>query len=137
MRELGVLIIDDDALFRRTLTWLLNANGFTVELAASGMQAYSIISTKRFDLIIIDIILPDVDGLELIRWIRERADLADVPIMVVSAYDRNYLVAAISAGADEALHKPDDLDRIVEAARKLLERAAHTGQHPDAYQRAS
>jgi DNA-binding response OmpR family regulator len=115
----SVLLIDDDAFLRGALKELLEADGFEVTGTSEASQGYSMARSRHFDLMITDIVLPDIDGIEFIRMARERADLSDVPIVAISGYDRNYLVAAISAGADEALHKPEELDKIVDTAKKL------------------
>ena len=137
MRSPSILVIDDDVALSETLTWLLEANGFAVEVATSSMVAYPIIASRHLDLIIIDIMPRDTDGLELIRWVRDWTDLSDLPIIAISGYDRNYLVAALSAGANEALHKPDDLERIVETAMKLTGRNGRSDDKAGLYRRAS
>jgi DNA-binding response OmpR family regulator len=138
MNGRSVLVIDDDPLIRESLITLLEADGFKVVVATRGIQGCSIISTHHFDLMIVDILLPDMSGIELIRWTRERAGLNGIPIVAISGYDRNYLVAAISAGADEALHKPDQLDKIVDTAEKLTERSGSAADcHAGSYGRVS
>jgi two-component system response regulator MprA len=138
MNGRSVLVIDDDALILESLIRLLEADGFKVVGATRGIQGCSIISTHHFDLMIVDLLLPDMSGIELIRWTRERAGLNGIPIMAISGYDRNYLVAAISAGADEGLHKPDQLDKIVDKAEKLIERSRSSADyHARSYGRAS
>jgi len=136
MKGGAVLIIDDDPMFRRTLTWLLEANCFNIEVATSAVQAYKI-SSQRFDVIIVDLMLPQLNGLAIIRWVRGRSGSTDVPIIAVSAHERNYPVAAISAGANKALHTPDDLDRILEVAETLLRPVARAVHHSGVYRRAS
>jgi DNA-binding response OmpR family regulator len=137
LRSPSILVVDDDLTFSESLRWLLEANGFAVDVATRSMAAYPIVASGHLDLIIIDLMLPDTDGLELIRWVRDRADFSDLPIMAVSGFDRNYLVAALSAGANEALHKPDDLDRIVETAMKLTGRNGRSDDKAGLYRRAS
>jgi CheY-like chemotaxis protein len=73
--------------------------------------------------------MPEMTGLECIRQLRRTAGYTDVPIIAMSAYDKSYLAAAVLAGANAALHKPEDLDDLVETIRETL-RYTNNGAMP-------
>jgi CheY-like chemotaxis protein len=102
-----ILVVDDDSAFRRIMDELLSRNGFQVLLARDAKEALTLIESHRPDLILTDIMMPEVDGLTLIRHLRQIPDVANIPLIVVSARvmarDRK---AAADAGADGFISKP-------------------------------
>jgi CheY-like chemotaxis protein len=81
-----VLIVDDDATARETLVAMLEGEGYELQLAKDGMQALQMLEQLRPDLILLDIMLPGMDGFEVCRRIRARL-LAEVPIIMLTALD--------------------------------------------------
>ena len=102
--SLRVLVIDDERAIRRFLHASLSAHGYTVFEASTGREALQAVVGDRPDLVILDLGLPDMDGLELTRKLRE---WTQTPIIVLSVREEEATkVAALDAGADDYLTKP-------------------------------
>lgn len=117
-----LLLVDDDNDLRNLLERVLLRNGFRVHAAADGRQAIKLLGRERFDLVVTDIIMPDVEGIELILKIRK--DHPSLPIIAMSAGGRlnaeGYLKMARSLGANRILEKPFSIDSLLEGIRELL-----------------
>ena len=100
-----VLIVDDHADTRNLLVELLQLDGFTVASAGSGEEALAIVRDLRPCLIVLDLGLPDIDGIELVLRLRAEANAASVPIYALSGFP-NLRAAALAAGLDGFLIKP-------------------------------
>lgn len=123
----NILLADDDVLFRGLLTELLEQAGYRVEVAADGKAAFSRARTGQFDALIADIVMPNMDGLELIRMLqRERPELLVIAISGTGGEERgqDYLPAAATFGATATVGKRriteivDVLDRLMTEAGK-------------------
>ena len=116
-----VLVVEDELLTRRTLQQLLEAEGFAVTTAGSVAEALGEVNRRGFDLVLLDIVLPDGDGLSACRRIRERHRM---PIVILSTKrqleDR---VAGLDTGADDYIVKPFEPREIVARVRAQLRRA--------------
>ncbi|MCG7492674.1 response regulator [Thalassobius sp. Cn5-15] len=103
-----ILLIEDDAAVRDTFEIILGADGHQVTMAADGLQGLSLLRTLKVDLVLTDIIMPNCDGVEVIRALRKRADAP--PIIAISGGARtsavNYLEVAKLLGAQQILSKP-------------------------------
>lgn len=125
MNELSatLVLIEDDAPIRRFLHTTLALAGMHVFEAETGQRGLMAVASRKPDLVILDLGLPDMDGLEVIRQLR---DWTDLPILVLSARSQeNEKVAALDAGADDYLSKPFGVDECLARIRVLLRR--HTG----------
>ncbi len=101
---LRVLVVDDERAIRRFLHAALNAQGYAVFEAASGKEALNAVITDKPDMIILDLGLPDIDGVEITRQLRE---WTHIPILILSVREEeNEKIAALDAGADDYLTKP-------------------------------
>ena len=117
-----LLIVDDERPIRRLLRTVLTPHGFEVIDAASGQEGLNAAATPRPDLIILDLGLPDLSGVDVIRRVRE---WTQIPIVVLSAHDREEeKVDALDAGADDYVTKPF-------GARELLARVRAALRHAD------
>jgi two-component system KDP operon response regulator KdpE len=117
-----LLIVDDERPIRRLLRTVLTPHGFEVIDAASGQEGLTAAATARPDLILLDLGLPDLSGVDVIRRVRE---WAQIPIVVLSAHDREEeKVEALDAGADDYVTKPF-------GARELLARVRAALRHAD------
>lgn len=117
-----ILAVDDEAAILRGLRALLTRQGFQVEMAETGQQALDCYSRRQPDLVLLDLGLPDVDGLTVIREIRERSN---TPIVVLSVRGAERdKVAALDAGADDYLTKPFGVDELLARVRVALRHAA-------------
>jgi signal transduction histidine kinase len=115
-----VLIVDDDATARETLVAMLEGEDYELQLAKDGMQALQMLEQLRPDLILLDIMLPGMDGFEVCRRIRAASPLAEVPIIMLTALDdRDSLLKAIESGADDFLTKPADRRELTARVRTI------------------
>jgi len=122
MQQPRVLVVEDDEPVRRAVTDGLAANAFVVEAAASAEEALDRLTAAAVDLIVLDIGLPGMSGLDLCR--RLRADDEAVPILILSARDAVAdRVEGLQVGADDYLVKPFDLSELVARLQALHRRA--------------
>ena len=116
-----VLVVEDDPETRQFYTEALQRDGFVVEQAHNGHQALHKAREMDPDLILTDIAVPGIDGIELCRRLRADARTHDIPVLAISGYgDRQYADRARMAGAERMLAKPCDAGLIVEEARRVL-----------------
>ena len=118
-----ILVVDDDRAVRDSLRRSLEFNGYTVDVAADGAEALARVPLIGPDAIVMDVMMPRLDGLEATRALRAAGN--DVPILVLTARDavRNR-VDGLDAGADDYLTKPFALEEMLARLRALLRRAA-------------
>ncbi len=120
-----VLIVEDDAAGRELLAIFLQRRGFRVWMAGTAAEALAMITHKRPDLLIVDLVLPRVSGGALIRMVRRIPVTADLPIMIVSAHATSRDVRqGLAIGADDYLVKPLDLSLVEARILALLRRHA-------------
>ncbi|MBY6414572.1 response regulator transcription factor [Rhodococcus sp. BP-252] len=118
-----ILVVDDDRAVRDSLRRSLTFNGYTVELAVDGLDALEKIAAARPDALVLDVMMPRLDGLEVCRRLRSTGD--DLPILVLTARDSvSERVAGLDAGADDYLPKPFALEELLARLRALLRRTA-------------
>src|SRR5437762_8486888 len=119
--EARVLVVDDDPQLREALTRALELDGYAVTTASNGAQALEAIGQRRPDVVVLDVMMPYVGGLDVCRTLRERRDR--LPILVLTARDEvGDRVAGLDAGADDYLTKPFALDELRARIRALLRR---------------
>jgi two-component system response regulator MprA len=118
-----ILVVDDDRAVRDSLRRSLQFNGYEVETAADGAEALARVPAVRPDAIIMDVMMPRLDGLEATRALRSAGN--ELPILVLTARDAiGDRVDGLDAGADDYLTKPFALDELLARLRALLRRAA-------------
>ena len=122
MSAATILIIDDDAAVSRTLSLILTRAGYTVSTAASGRKGLELLENGGIDLVLTDIIMPELDGIEAIR--RIRSDHPELHIMAMSGGGQidkaDFLHMAEALGADGVLEKPVRSERLLELVRSVL-----------------
>jgi two-component system response regulator MprA len=124
-----ILVVDDDQAVRDSLRRSLTFNGYEVELASDGLGALEAIARQRPDAVVLDVMMPRLDGLETCRRLRSAGE--DVPILVLTARDAvSDRVGGLDAGADDYLPKPFALEELLARVRALLRRT-HNGYGPD------
>ena len=117
-----ILVVDDEPSIRRFLRLSLTAHGYTVTEAKDGMSAIETLMASRPDLVILDIGLPDLSGIDVLRQTRE---WSTVPILVLSVNDKESdKVEALDAGADDYLTKPFGLAELMARIRSALRRSS-------------
>ena len=102
-----VLVVDDDGVTRKFLQFLLRSQGFGVRAAADGIEALELLAREEVDLVITDLNMPRLDGLELIRRIRAHPAAAGIPVILLTTEgDEESRRQGVEAGASEYLVKP-------------------------------
>src|SRR5215831_14716246 len=123
-----VLVVDDENSIRRYLRAALSAQGFTIYEAANGQEAVNAAVANRPDLIILDLGLPDFDGIEVTRRMRE---WSQTPIIILSVHEaENDKIAALDAGADDYLTKPFGTGELLARMRVALRRQTNKPDDP-------
>jgi DNA-binding response OmpR family regulator len=118
----NLLIVEDDELLRDGLCAQLMRAGHTVSSASDGAQAQAMLESTRFDAVILDLGLPVIDGLTVLKWIRQR--LAALPVLVLTARDGiDDRVQGLNAGADDYLTKPFDMAELQARLQAMLRRS--------------
>jgi len=116
-----VLVVEDDAETRQFYSTALEQNGFQTDQAHNGHQALAKALDRPPDLILTDIAVPGLDGIELCRRLRADDRTRAIPVLAITGYgDRHYDDRARVAGADQVLAKPCEPDLLVSEARRLL-----------------
>jgi two-component system KDP operon response regulator KdpE len=119
--RLNALVVDDESSFRRVLRTSLSTSGFAVEEARSGEEAVAILARSAFDLVLLDVNMPGIGGVEACREIR--ALLPKIGIVMVTVQDgESEMVRALEAGADDYITKPIRFRELVARLRAVLRR---------------
>jgi len=125
-----ILVVDDDRAVRESLRRSLEFNGYTVSLASDGAEALAGISSTNPDAVVMDVMMPRLDGIETTRALRSVGN--SVPILVLTARDAvGDRVEGLDAGADDYLTKPFALDELLARLRALLRRVGPDPTDPD------
>jgi two-component system OmpR family response regulator len=117
-----ILVVEDDSVLRDGLSRSLRNGGYAVEVADDGRLADQLLSVHSFDLVVLDLGLPGLDGLEVLRRLRRRA--SNVPVLILTARDSIVdRVNGLDVGADDYLVKPFELAELEARVRALMRRA--------------
>jgi DNA-binding response OmpR family regulator len=116
-----ILIVDDELSILVPLQFLMEKAGYTAKLAQSGKEAIEKISAHCPDLVLLDIMLPDLDGYEIYQMIRQRAEWESIRIIFLTAKNRDTDMAkGLAMGADAYITKPFSNTQLVEKIRELI-----------------
>jgi two-component system, OmpR family, response regulator MprA len=118
-----ILVVDDERPVRDALERALRLEGYEVELAADGQEALLSLARRSVDAIVLDVLMPVLDGLETCRMLRRRDDKTPV-LMLTARHEVSDRVAGLDAGADDYLVKPFALEELLARMRALLRRSA-------------
>ena len=131
-----ILIVDDEPQVRNIVATYLERDGFTVRTAADGRQALDAIRERRPDALVLDLMLPEVNGLQVLQQLRAGGD--NVPVIVLSARGREpERVAGLELGADDYLAKPASPREIAARVRAVLRRSRPVGPSSLAFGRCA
>lgn len=117
-----ILVVEDDEVLREGLSVGLSLKGMTVDCVSGAEDALSALAADRFDAVVLDLMLPDGSGLDVLAFIRRRSD--PTPVVVLTARDGvSDRIAGLDGGADDYVGKPFDLDELAARIRAVVRRA--------------
>ena len=117
-----ILVADDDTVFREVAAACLRNAGYEVRLASQGAEAMTMLLQENFDLAIIDLLMPQIDGLRLIALMRATPQLRDLPVLIItSQQDPTVRADGMQVGANDYLTKPVDWARLPQRVGALIE----------------
>ena len=122
-----ILVADDDPLVLRSITFILERAGFRIQTATNGHRALDYIRKERPALAMLDVMMPDMDGLELCRQLKADPDLKSMPVFLVTARAmKQERERGLAAGADDYITKPFQNQALIDRIREVLERVDST-----------
>lgn len=120
MSDARILVVEDEPSIREVLSLYLRRAGYQVSVVGNGREALTVLSSQIPDLVVLDLMLPEVDGLEITRWLRERGD---TPIIMLTARrEEQDRIAGLEMGADDYVVKPFSPQELVSRVRAVLRR---------------
>lgn len=122
MKNFKIMIIDDDPVIRELLEFNLSIRGYDVIAFESGLLALESFSIEKPDLILLDVMMPDMDGWEVLKILRDHYEYSDVKIIMLTARStmRDKLIGKSILKADEYITKPFDLNELLSQIEQLL-----------------
>lgn len=124
MEQESILIVEDNDRLRRFVSSALTKNGYKIFEAESGKAAYSVLKQNYLDLVLLDLKLGDVNGIEILKTIRRQDE--KMPVIIISSVnDRNVKVDGFEIGCDDYITKPFYVDELLGRVKRLLKRTAH------------
>jgi len=122
-----VLLVEDDETIGELVRYNLEKQGYSVEWVLDGKEALERLNEKKYDIIVLDLMLPEIDGLELCRRIREEGVNKDTPIIVLTALsDEDTKVKGFSSGADDYVTKPFSVKELIARIEAVLRRVGYS-----------
>lgn len=124
MSNKKVLIVDDEEHIRELIKFNLKKDGYHIEVAVNGREALEKIKENKFDLVLLDLMLPEIDGLEVCKDIRRNEETADIPVMMITAKGEEFdKVLGLELGADDYITKPFSIRELMARIKALLRRS--------------
>jgi CheY-like chemotaxis protein len=124
MQRLKILIVEDDDDLRALYSYMLAAGGYKVKAVRNGLEALAEIQVNRPDVIVTDIIMPGLSGLDLIMAVRSNDELADLPVVAITSFGESLREEARAAGATDSIDKPTEIARMREVIEAAVSRSA-------------
>src|SRR5262245_21049980 len=129
MRRLKILLAEDDDDLRALYGYMLAAAGYKVNAVRNGLQAFAEIQVNRPDVVVTDIAIPVLNGLDLIMVLRSNDELADLPVVAITSFGEEICELARAAGASNAIDKPTELERMREVIEAAVFRSSSARHH--------
>jgi len=118
-----ILLVEDDPALRKLLKDALPESIFIIDIAETGREGLDMIVKRKPDLILLDWNLPDLNGFEVCKYIKQNKDCAHIPIIMVTAYaELNRKVSALEVGADDYITKPFEIEELIARVKAVLRR---------------
>ncbi len=130
-----IMIVDDDSMFRDLLTYGLEHAEYAVVTATNGADAVAILEKVRPDAMIVDMMMPVMDGLKLLLWLKEKSKVQIPTLLLTCLDDRALFVDGLVAGAADVILKPVGLDVLLEKLSSILGGEMEAGEPPEAEDR--
>src|SRR5262245_16936929 len=124
MRRLKVLLVEDDEGARMLYCYMLASAGYKVNAVRSVLEAFAEIQVNRPDVIVTDIAMPVLSGLDLIAGVRSNDEFADLPVVAITSFGEDIGEQARAAGATDAIYKPTDVTIMREVIKAAVSRPA-------------
>jgi len=121
MQRLSVLLVEDDDDIRALYGYMLASAGYKIKAVRNGLEAFAEIQVNRPDVVVTDIVMPVLNGLELIVAVRSNDELADLPVVAMTSSGENLREEARTAGATDVIAKPTELAKM----REVIEAAVY------------
>lgn len=116
-----IMVVDDSGMTRKLISTIISRDGYSVETAENGVEALEKLFRSPFHLVVMDMNMPQMDGMELLRNLRSDGQYKSVPIIVLSSNSGpDEVQKAMKAGANLYLIKPTDSDKLLQSVRTLL-----------------
>ena len=126
--DIKILIIEDEGAIRNLISTALQTNEYTYEVASNGTEALLLLLTHHYDMVLLDLGLPDIDGVEIIKKFRT---FSTTPIIVISARSNDEdKINALDEGADDYLTKPFNVEELLARVRSTLRRTQYLDNKP-------
>ena len=124
-QSIHILAVDDNRMSLLKLARTLEAEGYSVSKAGGGRTAMDMLQSGTYDLVLLDILMPEVDGFQVLREMKDDAGLRDVPVIVISGLeDMESVDACLAAGANDFLSKPVDPAVLQDRIGKIFDKTA-------------
>lgn len=126
-----ILVVDDESMTRRLLRLMLERDGYVILEAADGIQALNIIKENCPDVVIMDVMMPNMDGFTACQTLRNQPETANLPVIMLSARTQLEAVrAGLQAGANRYMTKPISKPELIQTIEELLAESRVTGSGP-------
>jgi two-component system, cell cycle response regulator DivK len=122
MQRLKVLLVEDNDDARALYVYMLASAGYRVSAVRNGLEALAEIQVNRPDVIVTDILMPVLSGLDLIVAVRSDNELADLPVVAITSFGKDFREQARAAGAADAIDKPTETERMREVIEAVMSR---------------
>ncbi len=130
MAKATILVVEDDGDIQELIAYNLGKEGYTVVVAASGERALELLGTTNPDLVLLDIMLPGIDGMDVLRELKRDGKTAGIPVIMATAKSEDAdIVSGLELGADDYIAKPFSPKVLIARIRALLRRNAEKGSY--------